>query len=421
MTGTKNTGEYEESPESRFRYTAFISYRHVEPDRKWAKWLHTNLETYRIPKQLLAAGDANRLGRVFRDEEELPASSDLSREIDNALEQSRFLIVICSPHTPESKWINQEIVKFRELGRHDRILALLVKGEPAVAFPLALREIRSDLIGRSHLDRTEIVQVEPLAADVRAIAGESERTAKRMAFLRIAAALLQRRFDDLRQRDQERKTRRLLQLSAALSFLLVGVGLLAFFALFQKQVADSEEEESEVVLVRFADGEVIWEGDGRWISFAPYPTAGYFFVWSVSGQDQLRNLADGAIIKPLAGALRHLDFRSLTKNDIFVAAFNDSRYELWDGSGSPALLRNLGFGLRGYLSLPNDLLLIWYENGNAYVIDLAWLTHISRNPDGLAPSALLDSLCSGLFAKSWFDQRTWENRRPDDTRACVQH
>ena len=35
------------------RYDAFISYRHVEPDRKWAKWLHTALETYRVPRRMV--------------------------------------------------------------------------------------------------------------------------------------------------------------------------------------------------------------------------------------------------------------------------------------------------------------------------------------------------------------------------------
>ena len=33
-----------------FRYAAFISYRHLENDRKWAKWLHSALERYRFPK-----------------------------------------------------------------------------------------------------------------------------------------------------------------------------------------------------------------------------------------------------------------------------------------------------------------------------------------------------------------------------------
>jgi len=36
------------------RYAAFISYRHTEPDRTWAKWLHRALETYRTPKYLAA-------------------------------------------------------------------------------------------------------------------------------------------------------------------------------------------------------------------------------------------------------------------------------------------------------------------------------------------------------------------------------
>ena len=36
-----------------YRYGAFISYRHVEPDRKWAKWLHTTLETYRVPRRIV--------------------------------------------------------------------------------------------------------------------------------------------------------------------------------------------------------------------------------------------------------------------------------------------------------------------------------------------------------------------------------
>src|SRR2546430_6771595 len=124
------------------RYDAFISYRHVEPDRKWAIWLHTALETYRVQQALVQKGVAPRLQRCFRDEEELPASADLNNQIEQALEQSRFLIVICSPRTPQSLWVNKEVERFRELGRNDRILALLIEGEPSDSFPRALREIR---------------------------------------------------------------------------------------------------------------------------------------------------------------------------------------------------------------------------------------------------------------------------------------
>ena len=156
-----------EAPDT-YRYAAFISYRHVEPDRRWAMWLHRSLETYRLPRKLAREyGLPPRVGRVFRDEEELPASSNLSDEIDFALFQSRFLIVVCSPRTPQSEWVNKEVERFREWGRHDRILALLIKGEPAESFPRALREIRRIVVDRYGLSRQEIEAVEPLAADVR--------------------------------------------------------------------------------------------------------------------------------------------------------------------------------------------------------------------------------------------------------------
>jgi hypothetical protein len=53
------------------RFAAFISYRHVEPDRAVARWLHGALETYRPPATVVGPGAPARLGRVFRDEEEL--------------------------------------------------------------------------------------------------------------------------------------------------------------------------------------------------------------------------------------------------------------------------------------------------------------------------------------------------------------
>ncbi len=85
------------------QYKAFISYRHVDLDRKWAKWLINKLETYRVPSRLVKEGVPQRIGKVFRDDDEIPASSDLSRQIELALEGSKFLIVVCSPDTPQSK------------------------------------------------------------------------------------------------------------------------------------------------------------------------------------------------------------------------------------------------------------------------------------------------------------------------------
>jgi len=69
---------------------------------------------------------------VFRDEEDLPADNDLNHSIRVALEQSRMLVVICSPRAVASRYVAEEIRHFKELGRTDRILALIIDGEPCV-------------------------------------------------------------------------------------------------------------------------------------------------------------------------------------------------------------------------------------------------------------------------------------------------
>jgi WD40 repeat protein len=229
-----------------FRYDAFISYRHTEPDRRWARWLHAALETYRVPRRLVAErGIQPRIRRVFRDEEELPASADLSREIDLALEQSRVLIVICSPNAPKSEWVNAEVQRFRNLGRHDRILALLIEGEPSESFPRALCEIRHGVTDASGAAVEEIEAVEPLAADVRPTRPESPRYLKRMARLRLLACILGCRFDDLRQRDQERQNRRRALAVAAMGLLLLAMTGLAGWALREAERARKAESAAE--------------------------------------------------------------------------------------------------------------------------------------------------------------------------------
>ena len=220
-----------------FRYPAFISYRHVEPDRRWARWLHGALESFRTPKPLVAAGVRPRIGRVFRDEDELPASADLSREIDLALEQSEYLIVVCSPRTPESRWVNQEILRFREMGRDDKIIALLVEGEPGDAFPVALREVRRTVVTEDGQTVENVEAIEPLAADVRTSRNEPVGYLKRNALLRVAASVLGCRFDDLRRREAERRKRRMLAISGGLVVLVAVLAGSLIYALKQRDDA----------------------------------------------------------------------------------------------------------------------------------------------------------------------------------------
>jgi hypothetical protein len=94
------------------KYAVFISYRHVDPDRRWAMWLHGALESFVIPRALRTSPDCRRIGRVFRDEEELAASSHLSADIQAALDRSNWLIIVCSPRVVLSEWVNKEILYF---------------------------------------------------------------------------------------------------------------------------------------------------------------------------------------------------------------------------------------------------------------------------------------------------------------------
>jgi hypothetical protein len=215
-------------PGQPFLYDAFISYRHVDRDRKWAEWLIDALERYHVPKSLQHRGLPPRLHKVFRDEDEVPASSDLNDQIREALIASRFLIVVCSAFTPRSKWVEREIQIFNELGRGDQVLALLTEGEPGDSFPAAMLERHREVIDPDGSKRIVKEDKEPLAADVRPRPGVSNEKLKRFALLRLIAVILGVKFDELRQRDHERERHGRLvwgATAAALCLVLGGLGL----------------------------------------------------------------------------------------------------------------------------------------------------------------------------------------------------
>ena len=129
------------------KYRAFISYSHR--DEKWAAWLHSALETYRVPKALVGQTTPfgvvpARLAPIFRDRDELASATDLGQLLTQALRDSACQIVICSPAAALSRWVTEEVLTFKRLGRSDRVLCLIVDGEPYTgaadeAFPKAVR------------------------------------------------------------------------------------------------------------------------------------------------------------------------------------------------------------------------------------------------------------------------------------------
>lgn len=252
-----------------FKYWAFLSYSHQ--DATWGDWLHKALETYRFPRRLVGKQSRDglvpkQLYPIFRDREELSASADLGSNINEALRQSRYLIVICSPHATQSHWVGQEIIEFKKLGREDRILALIVAGEPNATdgesgvapqdecFP---KPLRYELAANGELSTHP---TEPLAADVR-----QGKDGKDDAKLKLLAGLVGVNYDDLRQREHERRLRRARAMGlAAILLTAIFAGLASWATIAAKREARQKRETQRLLVASDTNRaeELFSKGDG---------------------------------------------------------------------------------------------------------------------------------------------------------------
>ena len=151
-------------------YDAFISYRHAELDQFVAVELHKVLESFRLPKNVKKSENFSgktKIERVFRDRDELPLSSNLSDPIMQALERSQYLIVICTPRLPQSQWCEREITSFIKMHGRERVFAVLAEGEPNESFPPAILHEERIVKNPDGTEAVEVVDFEPLGADVR--------------------------------------------------------------------------------------------------------------------------------------------------------------------------------------------------------------------------------------------------------------
>ncbi len=269
-----------------YRYEAFISYRHVEPDQAIARKLHGYIENYRIPAAIRQATGRKKMGRVFRDQEELPLSSDLSGDIDAALKQSRWLIVVCSPDLLRSQWCMKEIDTFIALGHADRvrILTVLTRGEPRDSFPEQLCTIERD---------GQKIPVEPLAADVRANSVRGMIRRLKSEKLRVIAPMLNVSYDELRRRARERRLRlAALALSAMLALALAFTGYTLWQNARVKEQRDIAQNAAVQLLIEKSERST---GDGELSDGAAQALAAY---------DQSRDM-DGRYDRAIGAALEY--------------------------------------------------------------------------------------------------------------------
>ena len=190
-------------------YYAFISYK--REDERMAKWLQHKLEHYKLPSNLNGRTDLPRSIRpIFRDTTEL-IPGNLPQQIHDALEASQHLIVICSPRSAQSYWVNKEIETFIAMGKQNNIIPYIIDGQPFAedvddeCFPPAIRNMPKEK--------------EILGANVNEMGQDA-------AAVKTVAKMLGVRFDSLWKRyEREQKTKRLLMILAVALFVVAVLGV----------------------------------------------------------------------------------------------------------------------------------------------------------------------------------------------------
>ena len=105
-------------------YDAFISYSHAN-DKAVAAALQTAVQRLGKPWY------RRRALRIFRDDTSLSATPHLWPAIENALDRSRFLILIASPEAAASQWVAKEVEYWLDHKSADTLLIALTDGDLA--------------------------------------------------------------------------------------------------------------------------------------------------------------------------------------------------------------------------------------------------------------------------------------------------
>ena len=224
-----------------YKYYAFVSYR--SSDEKWAKWLQDKIEAYRLPttvQKMNSALPKSKLRPCFRYHTDIQPN-ELKTELRNKLEQSKYLLVICTPRSAQSPWVGNEIDTFVELGRRDRIIPVIVEGRPYSGDP-ATECFNPSLIKHfPHSDNIEEDR-EILGVNIHEEGRGSAWMKRERAVIQIVSRMLDVNYDQLWNRQRRRIISRVI-LTTILSVLFV-CGIAATWVMnlpFDSQVTLTEQ------------------------------------------------------------------------------------------------------------------------------------------------------------------------------------
>jgi hypothetical protein len=131
-------------PRAGFKFKVFLSYSHE--NREEAEQLHRSLSAFTFPEEARGWDTElgpvpEKLGEIFLDRTHFGAERDLPESVHKALYDSEYLVVVCSPFSRTSNWVNQEVEVFQKNRDPGNILAVLVDAKaygPSLSFPPSL-------------------------------------------------------------------------------------------------------------------------------------------------------------------------------------------------------------------------------------------------------------------------------------------
>lgn len=189
--------------EKQYKYYAFISYS--RKDEKYAKWVQDKLESYKLPSRIAHDNPELKKGirPVFRDKTDLGAGS-LYDNLGKELAASQYLIIISSPSSASSDWVDKETREFLKTHTADHIIPFIVAGTPNSndeneCFNSAIKEIKPEILG---------VNIQEIG--------------KQQALTKVVAKLLNLSFDALWQRHKRREKRQKMLLGICALILVLG-------------------------------------------------------------------------------------------------------------------------------------------------------------------------------------------------------
>lgn len=205
-----------------YKYFAFLSFQ--SSDAKEALRMQHALETYRLPYTVSRKhGIPRKLGQCFCYLTDISLREELMHELEARLAESKYLIILCSPRSAKSTFVNGGIERFIELGRRDRIIPLIVEGIPysgnpeTECYPEALR--RHFPKSSNPFEDHQILGVN-LHEE-----GVSARRARQRAVVMVMARMLGLNFEDLWRRELKRRKQRMAMIVCTISIVLAAIGL----------------------------------------------------------------------------------------------------------------------------------------------------------------------------------------------------